>query len=49
MSKTVAVRTPWVPEVLFFFREERAVKTERRKIRTSAHGGLESHFHANSE
>ena len=23
---------PWVPEVLFFFREERAVKTERRKI-----------------
>ena len=23
---------PWVPEVLFFFREERAVKTERRQI-----------------
>ena len=35
----------WVPEVLFFFREERAVNTERRKIRTSGHGGLESHFH----
>ena len=40
---------PWVPEVLFLFREVRAVKTERRKIRTSGHGGLESHFHANSE
>ena len=26
------VIVPWVPEVLFFFREERAVKTERRKI-----------------
>ena len=23
---------PWVPEVLFFFHEERAVKRERRKI-----------------
>ena len=33
----------WVPEVLFFFREERAVNTERRKIRTSGLGGLESH------
>ena len=39
----------WAPEVQFFFRKERAVKTERRKIRTSGHGGLESHFHANSE
>ena len=27
-----ATELPWVPEVLFFFREERAVKTERRKI-----------------
>ena len=26
------VNIPWVPEVLFFLREERAVKTERRKI-----------------
>ena len=42
-----AVRVPWVPEVLFFFREERPVKTEKRKIRTSGHGGLESHFHEN--
>ena len=41
------ILVPWVPEVLFFFREERAVKTARRKIRTSGHGGLESHFHAN--
>ena len=24
---------PWVPEVLFFLREKRAVKTERRKIK----------------
>ena len=43
---TEVIRTvPWVPEVLFFFRKERTVKTERRKIRTSGHGGLESHFH----
>ena len=34
-----AISVPWVPEVLFFFREERAVKTERRKRRTSGHGG----------
>ena len=31
--KTLSVAIlPWVPEVLFFFHEERAVKTERRKI-----------------
>ena len=40
---------PWVPEVLFFFREKQAIKTETRKLRTSGHGGLEPHFHGNSE
>ena len=30
---------PCVPEVLFFFREGRVVKTESRKIRTSGHDG----------
>ena len=30
--KATCRRLPWVPEVLFFFREERAIKTERRKI-----------------